>query len=395
MGKKNKEDGNTGQEYPEFRKLLRKGMGYRTQREFAKTIGLTPGHLNRMLNQDQIPRPSKNTLVSMAQHMSTVTLQELLESCGYETDNMEEIAKGLAENLKEFFLKDRENRGLLNASIKELCETFDMLYRPSACESMQFDIEEVELTDSPYNMAENAARITIKWDHTDCICFTTFTLYYAKTMAGKIFVVGLDVEKTPDGVYAQIMKKSMKNSAESRLLDAIFGFAGEKNRYQAVTIGPGIAYDSTPAGFRDFLMNHRDTFCINEERRKQWQQIAEQGMDPDIVFANYNDAGGGTGTGAVIATILTDELQHMEWMKGREFLYMEPCEWLPEEERNAFVMVPTPYNSPDMPKELCIRLYFYAKELQAPEFGLCYYRHTERKDEQKWYKTEDFGQYLS
>lgn len=394
MGKKNNEEITVGQEYPEFRKLLKKGIGYRTQREFAKTIGLTPGHLNRMLNQEKIPRPSKNTLISMSHHMSSVTLKELLESCGYEVESTEETAKKLADNLKDFFTGNRESRGLMNCSIKELCEAFDMLYRPAACEEMQFDIEDIELTDSPYSTAENAARIVARWDHMDCVCFTTFILYYAKTLAGKIYVVGLDVEKTTDGLYAQIMRKSRKNSAESRLLNAIFGFSGETNRYQAVTIGPGIAYNSTPAGFRDFLMNHRNTFCTNEERRKQWQQIAEQGMDPDIVFADYNDAGGGTGTGAVVASILTDELQNMEWMKGREFLYMEPCEWLPEEERNAFVMVPDPYNSPDMPKDLCIRLYFYAKELQAPEFGLCYYRHTERKDSGKWYQTEDFGQYL-
>lgn len=394
MGKTENKEENTGQEYPEFRKLLRKGMGYRTQREFAEAIGLTPVHLNRMLNQEKIPRPSQNTLVSMSKHMSSVTLKELLESCGYEADDTAETAQKLAEDLKYFFAGNRETRGLVNCSIKELCEAFEMLYGPAGCE-MKFDIEDAELTDSPYKTAENAARIVIKWTHMDCVCFTTFMLYYAKTVAGKIYVVGLDVEKTSDGLYAHILNKTQKNSAESRLIDSIFGFTGERSEYCAVTIGPGIAYDKTPDGFLDFLINHSDAFCINEERRTQWQQVVEQGIDPETVFADFHDAGGGTGTGAVIATILTNELRHAEYMDGRKFVYMEPCQWLPEKEQNAFIMVPNPYNSPDLPKDFCIRLYFYAKELRVPTFGLCYYRHIERKNSEKWYTTEDFGQYLS
>ena len=67
-------DPHGGQEFKEFRKLLREGIGLRTQREFARVSGISYTHLNRMLNQEVIARPSKNTLKTMAEHLSTVTL---------------------------------------------------------------------------------------------------------------------------------------------------------------------------------------------------------------------------------------------------------------------------------------------------------------------------------
>ena len=70
--------------YKEFQNLLRAGIGSRTQKEFAQEIGMSKEHLNRMLNSEEINRPSKATLESIAAHMNSVTISQLLTACGYD-----------------------------------------------------------------------------------------------------------------------------------------------------------------------------------------------------------------------------------------------------------------------------------------------------------------------
>ena len=49
-----------------FQALVREAIGNRTQSEFARDSGLTPQYLNRLLNSDDIGRPTKNTLMKLA-----------------------------------------------------------------------------------------------------------------------------------------------------------------------------------------------------------------------------------------------------------------------------------------------------------------------------------------
>ena len=41
-------------EYKEFRELLRRGIGTRTQKAFAEEAGISKEHLNRLLNNKEI-----------------------------------------------------------------------------------------------------------------------------------------------------------------------------------------------------------------------------------------------------------------------------------------------------------------------------------------------------
>ena len=45
-------------EYKEFRSLLRCGIGTKTQKAFAEEIDISKEHLNRLLNNREISRPS-------------------------------------------------------------------------------------------------------------------------------------------------------------------------------------------------------------------------------------------------------------------------------------------------------------------------------------------------
>lgn len=388
-------DPHGGQEFKEFRKLLREGIGLRTQREFARVSGISYTHLNRMLNQKVIARPSKNTLKTMAEHMSTVTLKALLVSCGYETEDIQTTAAKLVRDFKEFFLKDGQEYHLVCETIERLCEAFDMLYRPEHADALSFHFEpEIPCNSTIYPQAENSMQIGLTWKNTDYECRNTFTIYYAKTTAGKLLIMGINVKQAPDGTETQIIPKEIAAKTEydaaSRFLKRLFG--GEA--YETVSIGPGLPYKETPPGFADFLSNHRSAFCTNPERIRLWKRVVADGEDPDQVFCSFADNGGGTGTGAVIATIMTEELKDEPYMEDREFLYMEPCEALPEEERDAFIMTKNAYSLEDCPKEIRIRLYFYAKELGIPKFGLCYYRHATYRDASHWYDTDKYGECL-
>lgn len=388
-------DPHGGQEFKEFRRLLRKGIGIRTQREFARVSGISYTHLNRLLNQEVIARPSKNTLKTMAEHMPTVTLKDLLVSCGYEVEDIHTTAARLVRDFKEFFLKDGQEYHLVCETIERLCEAFDMLYRPEHADALSFHFgPEMPCDSTVYRQAENSMQIDLTWRNADYVCRSTFTIYYAKTTAGKFLIMGMDVKRMLDGTETQITSRETaeKKTADTahRLLQYLLG--GEA--YETVSIGPGLPYKETPPGFIDFLSNHRSTFCTDPERIQLWKRAVADGEDPDQVFNAFTDHGGGTGTGAVIATIMTEELKNEPYMKGREFLYMEPCEALPEESRDAFIMTENAYGSDDCPKEIRVRLYFYAKELGIPKFGLCYYRHVTYRDVRNWYDTDRYGEYL-
>ena len=171
-------DPHGGQEFKEFRRLLREGIGIRTQREFARVSGISYTHLNRLLNQEVIARPSKNTLKTMAEHMPTVALKDLLVSCGYETEDIHTTAARLVRDFKEFFLKDGQEYHLVCETIERLCEAFDMLYRPEHTDALSFYFgPEMPCDSTFYQQAEHSMQIGLTWGDADYVCRNTFIVY--------------------------------------------------------------------------------------------------------------------------------------------------------------------------------------------------------------------------
>jgi transcriptional regulator with XRE-family HTH domain len=74
--------------YPEFRNLLMSAIGKdRKKQEFAFSAGLSVSHLSRLLNNDDIHRPSRSTLRKIALASNgKVDYLDLLQSCGYSAD---------------------------------------------------------------------------------------------------------------------------------------------------------------------------------------------------------------------------------------------------------------------------------------------------------------------
>lgn len=83
-----------------YRELLRKAIGDRSQREFARVAGLSCYNLNRMLNKDDNGVPTVRSLEKIAEaSQGRVTLGQLKAACGYSPD--ERTAEGPAFSGRE------------------------------------------------------------------------------------------------------------------------------------------------------------------------------------------------------------------------------------------------------------------------------------------------------
>ena len=61
-------------EYQEFRRILREALGTDKQKEYAEKVGISPEHLNRLLNNNLINCPSKATLDQIIKSLQILRL---------------------------------------------------------------------------------------------------------------------------------------------------------------------------------------------------------------------------------------------------------------------------------------------------------------------------------
>ena len=83
------EDKEMGYDIERFRAILKRLIGDEKQVSFARTHGVSPEHLSRLLRADTVSRPSKDLLKKLSGG-SQLDLSELLEACGYENDALQE-----------------------------------------------------------------------------------------------------------------------------------------------------------------------------------------------------------------------------------------------------------------------------------------------------------------
>lgn len=383
-------------EFREFRKLLKKGIGMRTQKEFAEACGIAKNHISRLLSQDVIARPRISTLSAMAKHMPLVTYKELMRSCGYETLNNEELASAIAVDIESYFgqTKDRPY-WLTDSPLNDLCDTFDMLYCPAGVNGFKFVVKaEEECHDGKFKDAENSTDISMYYSTDDAACRMNFTVYYTKTASDKRFIFGAYVHQDENGGYAEIDTRK-PSTKESRAVTRFMNMFIDPIWYPATYVGYGIPYDKTPEAFKTFLIEHRAAFCTNNDRVKLWQRVVESNEDPEIVFEHFSDNGGEEGTGCVISTIITHEMSDLPHDKDTlEFFYYAPSENVEEEDAHGFVMCRSPYDMEGIPKDVELRLYAYARELGLETFGQCYYRTASLVEKHLIHNTKKYGERL-
>lgn len=286
-----------------FRDLIREAIGNRTQSEFARDAGLTPQYLNRLLNSDDIGKPTKNTLMKLSGHSYTgIPLAKFLKVCGYEDSeetlknelrsmNLKDRLNKCVNSLKAGFEKMSENRPVYD-SLYEFVDMVFVIYGDESL-SVKFNEHVFDVYKGEFGIAEHAVVATISWgDDYDIaprvtgfdaemdvlICYSDTTggsviIGDVKTDQHTLYEYGSDVVQTlvdmndfrEDGLACIIHKKTTRKpevagmSAEERLLYAIFGnTSGVTSDRIIQEEGYGFYLDDTPMYvIHKFIENHK------------------------------------------------------------------------------------------------------------------------------------------
>ena len=312
-------------EYREFRELLKRAIGSeRTQAQFAAQSGITPAHLNRLLNSETISQPSKATLMKIAGCANTpLPLKVLLSACGYEAE------QAISEELEKLPIRERVNRfaALIESGLnamtqnptrfKSIFEFSEALAADYTEESVSISIrDEQEPSTDDQEIAEKAAVVTFMWGNAYYSVLMDVLLLYCSTAGGSVIVLSFkdtqgdlipyrsdvmeglsDIGEVKEKQWAVLLRtkktprtrpaRNQAKSAEERLLEAIFGEADTPKRVCTVE-GLGCYLDHvSDAIFKRFLAKHKDTFRKTEQEKQIYAAYMEQGVSREEAFKHY------------------------------------------------------------------------------------------------------------
>ena len=386
--------------YRKFQELLRKGMGSRNQTEFAKVSGISRGNLNRMLNGADIARPSVGVLKKIASCMRSVSLNELLVSCGYEpldiTSAIQSNMKSIREGLSNCYIAEKLS------SVNDIIDFLNTIYIED--ESKYFITKSEDNKTKHIPAAEKYTIIEQHWGFDKYKCITYFAVFYVYTSNGRLLVLGdvTDYQKMMElGIATQKMEDIFKKDTfdkdsltyfekipeiseeemkASKFLKHILSTSGT---YTETINGCGFYYEKTPKEFLEFLMDNASYFCVTRENSDLYRQATQTDKDIDEIFSEftYYDE---QGTGAAIAFILNRKT-------GQDFVYYsKDCRC---DESKGCIICPFTNNKEDyvrIPSTLLQETFFTARALGIAEFGMVYYTYVVDKHNDQVYKTEDF-----
>lgn len=364
-----------------FRAALRRIIGDEKQVVFARTRGVTPEHLSRLLRSDNVSRPSRNTLKKLAGG-SQADFAELMEACGYVTDSMqavmqevmqadEERARNSAEEIRENMAAMTKGCRVYN-NLSEFLDEYAMLYdRRGAsfriCPKKEYEGE-------GHFGAEFVAPVIARFSWGMRACRIWTAVFFSETKGGKVVVLDAAIdgaslvgtsaaekEETREYIKSKPFVYEVRDetgmSAEERLLKAVFGEDIQEIPYTYI----GFGIDFLPEDFSDdlkagFIAIHAGSLG---EENMVWECLRNAPVEKAIEELNET-LGAGEGFGNIIATIMSDET-------GLPFGYFESF----NKDKKSAVMVEQGkqgnLNIQEMEKE--VRK--YAAELGLKEFGNC------------------------
>lgn len=299
-----------------FQRLLRKAIGTeRTQAEFAKIAGISPGHLNRLINSKEIKQPSIETLSKIARVADNgIVLGDLLKECGYKLYAKEpddELTKELKDFDKEFKIRKPLSKAeqkrhtsmadelkiaveetisalnKLDKCLPDMCDFVKALERRLVSDDYAFNISQEINNDKPWlKESSNAVIITADWATDNITSVVKFMIFYDKTdpqavdekpcLIIKDYAFSSDILVAYDAVPAELIKQLEKYgnldicqickvdtvSPEKRLLAAIFDddeYSDET--YSNTTELIGFITDSITNDIaQNFIKRHRNTY---------------------------------------------------------------------------------------------------------------------------------------
>jgi len=406
-----------------FRKLLKQAVGRKAQAEFAREAGISAAHLSRLITGAVPAAPSKETLAKIAAATeTTVTLNDLMKACGYDTDpkrsdlplkarvsaNAKDIAKGLSEMIKTGLLWDGDAADLL-----------DMTATLYSVEKWTIKTEkERDYRGKLHIGAEKAVPAVIAWEDSRYRNETWVILYTVPSASGKTYFTGwaMDVQSIeetfgmPHGLEVDIdcgeiseeeavalpyysmttIKERLKpqkekGSAEERLIDEIFRYQSSP-QYPFTILGFGFILDKAPDGIYGFLLNHAEAWVKKDSDKEALEKIrAGRGIpddereDLDGIFS-YKKASHGWGCAVA------------EVMRGETGLLFEFL--LASEERYAFnrdCVIVDMDETDKKTADLAEIVEKYAGELRIPRFGTIQYTADLVPDSIQYMRSEDGG----
>ena len=176
-----------------FRSILRRIIGEEKQVTFAKSHGISPEHLSRLLRSSNIARPSIGILEKIAAGNSA-DLAELMEACGYGEQAYAKIGSDLERagaNVDEL----RKNLSIMTKgcrvykNLKEFFEEYVMLYD---CHGATFTVRPDSKQEYEGNGHYGAEYVTVvianfPWGARTCKVWTA--VYFSETKGGRVIIL--------------------------------------------------------------------------------------------------------------------------------------------------------------------------------------------------------------
>lgn len=381
-----------------FRQLLKKGIGNREQKQFAKQVKIAPETITRMLNDEVISCPRKKTLEMLAENMKNVYLSELLDACGYEVPKIEDVIDNVLSDIDDFFAFAKyNNNGLIlfeNCTIEQIADRLNIFLKVKSSTTCSMFFPDYLGSSDDVSNADDFARFCIVWEYDFYKCKTDITIPYTATSKGNILVFYnlMDTIKPDDSHgYCKeynntVYKEKYPDTKEGRLLAAIFGDDEYNDTENVVTVecGYGFVVDGIPEGFLDFLNEHASTFCNTEENIALYHKAVECRDMEEAAPLFVDEEAGFCTVNYIIAEIMSQET-------GLDYQYYDNEE-VPEDLRTECVVERAKnnhINREDM-DERAGYLYQCAKTLKLPTFGAVYYNTILVKNKSLQYNTEEY-----
>ena len=324
-------------EYKEFRELLRTAMGELSQQEFADKAKISRGHLNRLLNNELISRPSAETLCQIAKASSGIDESAFFYSCGYsaadyrKADRFSRSSLSTEDRIKRFaddLRKKVEAEGTTRAGIVDGAALLDFLGRDLPERPTKGAVLEGFPKPLPNDPSAYPALTKLRGE--SCIAgyldweihgedYTEYTLvksYFAIgcviSASGKIIICDIDCGlkaleecgavssaaadqlyeagiKNPYSLQAYAETKTEKRTfstrperVEEKLLKAIFGDEEDCVPLTFSEFGHGFIADSMTKESILRILKLRDAYKVPDSRRERINEFMDELEDIDL-----------------------------------------------------------------------------------------------------------------
>lgn len=376
----------TKKEYKEFRAMLTKWMEGYSQREYALKVGMTPAHLNRMLNNQEIVRPSLQTLEKLLLCRNPeCNPYELFESLGYSRIDCKFALRKYRHQFtlpQQMKMMSDEVLIAWNAMIRKL-NVYQTLQQAMGEFRLHYGVElnggewatEVLPNHNASHKGDHFIGGRVYWNvdkdgrqyHEVC---TYFVVYCVALQSGGYLITDVAVDGEAladagvveqcilddlyeDGESLQNLKffsvatlKTRKSKYATRLMQAVFGVDENGNpvdtQFYHMDWGRGSVWAATPSHFCEYVRKNKQYFSKTEQELEILDMIEDMRaprncFEAEKFFEEYRYSNA-TGTVACVLAIVNRKIEEMgkdwelEYDESEQYQdSLKPCIYIAED----------------------------------------------------------------